>query len=321
MMGINALAIDGTLARHNDDGLLSAPKTTDDGQLEASVRTKQLATTAAAVLLLLVTAPATAGHAAPASEWETAWATAPAAAVWGADHGYAGFTIRNVVHPTVGGDRVRIHLTNRYGTEPVFFGHVTVAVSTHAGGSRDGSVDPSDGQADGPVDDVLVEGQPQFTIPAGIDVVSDPITLAIPADHDLLVTTWTPQPSGTVTYHPAAMQNSVFTRGPDDHAGDSDAAAFNESTSVWHYLSGVDVTGPPGTIVAIGDSITDGVSSTPGTNRRWTDYLAGRLVDSGQPQYAVANSGISANRVLLDGDYPNYSIYSSAGQAAQTPLP
>ncbi|MFG1610809.1 SGNH/GDSL hydrolase family protein [Actinoplanes sp. NPDC049265] len=277
----------------------------------------RLLAAAAALSVLALPSPASA-----APNWSTAWATAPAAAVGGVEQGYAGFTIRNVVHTTTGGNKVRIHLSNRYGTRPVLFGHVTVAVSAHAGGRWDGTVDRSDGAAaPGTMREVLFNGRSSFTVPAGADAVSDPVTLRVAADRDLLVSVWTPQPSGTVTYHPAAMQDSVFSRGPADHAADVSAAAFGERTQVWHYVSAVDVTGAPGTVVALGDSITDGVTSTFNANRRWTDYLAARLVAGPQPDYGVANSGISGNRVLLDCGYPNYTIYQSCGQSAQTRLP
>jgi len=276
---------------------------------------------AASVLLLgAVAAPADAGRAGPA--WTTAWATAPAAAVAGAEQGYAGYTIRNVVHTTTGGTTVRIHLSNRFGTQPVLMGHVTVAISAHAGGRRDGTIDRSDGAArPGSMRDVLFHGRASITVPARAEVISDPVRLRVPADHDLLVSTWTPQPSGTVTYHPAAMQDSFFSRGPDDRARHEAATSFPETTRVWHYVSGVDVSGGPGTVVALGDSITDGVTSTWGANRRWTDYLAARLAASPAPDYGVANSGISGNRVLLDSNAPNYTIYDTFGVSALSRLP
>jgi lysophospholipase L1-like esterase len=279
---------------------------------------------AGVVVALLFTGPALAAQPDPLSRsavWSTAWATAPSSAERGTDQGYAGYTFRDVVHPTIGGDRVRLHLSNRFGTRPVFFGHVTVAVSAHAGGGRDGTVDPSDGWARrGTVRDVLFGGVPTLTVPAGAEAVSDPVDLAVAADHDLLVSIFTPLPSGPVTYHLVAKQDSLLTRGPADHAGDPAGNAFTELTRSWYYLSGLDVTGAPGTIVALGDSITDGVASTPGTDRRWTDYLAARLVDSPVPDYGVANSGISGNRLLLDSNDPGYSGYSRFGRSAQTRL-
>ncbi|PRY33667.1 SGNH/GDSL hydrolase family protein [Pseudosporangium ferrugineum] len=271
------------------------------------------------LLLAMVAAPAEAERRGPA--WTTAWATAPAAAVSGVEQGYAGFTIRNVVHTTTGGSTVRIHLSNRFGTQPVLMGHVTVAISAHTGGRRDGTVDRSDGSArPGTVRDVLFAGRASITVPARAEVVSDPVRLSVPADQDLLVSTWTPQPSGTVTYHPAAMQDSFFSRGPADHAGEEASTAFGETTRVWHYVNGVDVSGGPGTVVALGDSITDGVTSTWGANRRWTDYLAARLASSPVPDYGIANSGISGNRVLLDSNAPNYTIYDTFGPSALTRL-
>ncbi|MFI5935498.1 SGNH/GDSL hydrolase family protein [Actinoplanes sp. NPDC051494] len=274
----------------------------------------------AALLVGMVTAPASAA-ARPGPDWTTAWATAPSAAVAGAEQGYAGYTIRNVVHTTASGGSVRIHLSNRFGTRPVLMGHVTVALSAHAGGRWDGTVDASDGTAaTGTVRDVLFNGRGQITIPARAEVVSDPVRLRVPADRDLLVSTWTPQPSGTVTYHPAAMQTSFYSQGPADHAADTAAAAFTGTTGVWHYVNGVDVSGGAGTVVALGDSITDGVTSTAGANRRWTDYLAARLGRSPVPDYGVANSGISGNRILLDAYYPNYTIYEGFGPSALTRL-
>ena len=284
------------------------------------LRSAKVLLAVSATLVALAGSPAQA--AAPAAKgWTTAWATAPAAAVNGVQQGYVGYTIRNVVHPTAGGRQVRIHLSNRFGTAPVLMGHVTVAVSAHAGGQRSGTIDASDGSASGPVQDVLFAGARSVTIPAGAEFVSDPVALTVRPDHDLLVSTWTPQPSGTVTFHPAAMQDSVFSRGPADHAGDTAATAFAEKTSVWHYVSGVDVSGGPGTVVALGDSITDGVTSTYGANRRWTDYLGTRLALSPVPDYGVANSGISGNRILLDDGYPNYTIYNTFGRSALTRLP
>ena len=276
-------------------------------------------------LIVAALAPAAVTHdgrsSSPAADWTTAWATAPAGAVTGVEQGYAGFTIRNVVHTTAGGGKVRIHLSNRFGTAPVLMGHVTVAVSAHSGGRRDGTLDPSDGSAAGRVMDVRFTGASSVTIPAGAEFVSDPVPLGVRPDQDLLVSTWTPAPSGTVTFHPTARQDSFFSRGPADHAGDATAAAFTEKASAWHYVSGVDVAGGPGTVVALGDSITDGFTSTNGANRRWTDYLAARLAGSPVPDYGVANSGISGNRVLLDDNYPNYTIYNTFGRSAITRLP
>lgn len=258
-----------------------------------------------AVLAASVPFVAQPAAAAPGTAWTTAWATAPAAALTGAEQGLPGYTIRNVVHTTAGGNTVRIHLSNRFGSAPVLFDHVTVALSAHEGGTGD----PSDGSA-AVLRDVTFGGRDAVTVPARSDYVSDPVRLRVPDDHDLLVSVWTPEQSGPVTYHPAAMQTSFVSPGPEDHAGDAGAAAFTQTTTIWQYLSAVDVSGGRGTVVALGDSITDGVTSTPGANARWTDYLADRV------GYGVANSGISGNRILLDANYPNYTVYEGFGVSA-----
>ncbi|WP_370963719.1 SGNH/GDSL hydrolase family protein [Amycolatopsis sp. cg9] len=217
--------------------------------------------------------------------WVGTWAAAPAAAVANTPDGYPGFSIRNVVHTSAGGGRARVHLSNAFGAAPLTFGHVTVAVQ----GSGPDAVP-------GTLRELTFGGAPGVVVPAGAEALSDPAELRVPADANLLVTTYVPVKSGPVTYHPAAAQTSYFTRDGDFAASES-GAPYTEQTSVWHYVSGVDVQGgAEATIVALGDSITDGVGSQAGANHRWPDYLADRL----HGRFGVLNAGISANRLLLD---------------------
>ena len=217
--------------------------------------------------------------------WAGTWAAAPAAAVANTPDGYPGYSIRNVVHTSVGGGRARIHLSNAFGATAVTFGHVTVAVQANGPDAVPGTLRS-----------LTFGGAPAAVVPNGAEVLSDPVSLRIPADANLLVTTYVPTKSGPVTYHPAASQTSYFTRAGDFTASES-GAPYNEQTSVWHYVSGVDVQGgAEATVVTLGDSITDGVGSTAGANHRWPDYLADRL----HGRFGVQNAGISANRLLLD---------------------
>ncbi|MFI9380815.1 SGNH/GDSL hydrolase family protein [Kutzneria sp. NPDC052558] len=218
--------------------------------------------------------------------WVGTWEAAPATGVANTPDGYPNYSIRNVVHTSVGGSEARIRLSNRYGTSPVTFGHVTVGVQARVGTADAASLVT-----------VKFHGSVSTTVPAGADIVSDPAPLKVPSNSNLLVTTFVPTPSGPVTYHPLAMQTSFFTRN-GDHTADTWGTAFNETTSVWHYVTGVDVLAPAkGTVVTLGDSITDGYGSTPDANHRWPNYLAERLGS----RYGVADAGISANRLLLDG--------------------
>ncbi|MFF9285970.1 SGNH/GDSL hydrolase family protein [Streptomyces griseosporeus] len=238
--------------------------------------------------------------AAPASTgvWVGTWATSPSGAEPGTGRtGMAGRSVRNVVHTSVGGTSARITLSNLYGTQPLVVTHATVAV---AAGHGTAAADP------GTLRRITFGGSTRVVIPAGRQAVSDAVRIPVPADGDVLVTTYSPSSSGPVTFHKFARQTSYAA--PGDHAADADGTAYTEHTSYWRYLTALDVLGnqADGTVVVLGDSLTDGMTSTPGTNRRWTDVLADRLrgaADAGRdvPRYGVVNAGISGNRVLVDG--------------------
>ncbi len=248
-------------------------------------------------------------------EFSTAWSAAPSAA---SRTRPAGHTIRNVVHTTIGGPLVRVRLSNRFGVGAVRFGHVTVALSAHGGGRRDGTADLSDGTAaPGTLRDLTFDGRRGVTVPRGGDVLSDAVPLAVPADADLLVTVWTPVRPRAATFHGEPKQRSLISPDEADRAADETATAFTRGTWAWFFVTAVEVTGAPGTIVAFGDSITNGAASTPGRNRRWTDLLAARLATTPDPDYGVANAGISGNRILLDAGHPRYRITAVAGRSGR----
>ncbi|WP_020660133.1 SGNH/GDSL hydrolase family protein [Amycolatopsis benzoatilytica] len=243
--------------------------------------------TAAVLMLGAVAASGSAEGDLAAHGWVGTWAAAPAAAVPNTPQGYPNYSIRNVVHSSAGGNQARVRLSNTFGTQPLTFGHVTLAVAAAASSPQ---------AAPGTMRTLTFGGQSTVVVPAGAEVLSDPAWVRVPADADLLVTTYTPAPSGPVTYHPLAQQTSFFTR-DGDFSGEESGASFTERTGVWHYVSEVDVRGPARAAVAtLGDSITDGAASTPGANHRWPDYLSDRLHGT----LGVLNAGISANRLLLD---------------------
>ncbi|MEV6240436.1 SGNH/GDSL hydrolase family protein [Lentzea sp. NPDC051838] len=238
----------------------------------------------------LVVAAASPAQAAPA-RWVGTWATAPSSAVPGTDNGYPNFSIRNIVHVSAGGKEIRVRLSNSYGRTPVQFGAVTVA---RAAGPDTPTALP------GTMRTLTFGGSPSITAPPGADVISDGVRLDVPADSNLLVSVFTPAPGGPVTHHQLTMQNSYFTR-DGNRTSDESGAAFGERTTAWHYVSGVDVRSSTlrGSVVALGDSITDGANSTWGANLRWPDQLADRV----NTRFGILNSGISGNRLLLDGGW------------------
>ena len=239
-------------------------------------------------------AGATAAGPAVAGTWVGTWGAAPAAAQPGAPHGYPGRSIRDVVHASAGGAGARVHLSNLFGTMPLTLTHVTLAVGAGPGGP-DALPDT--------VAALTFDGRASVTIAPGAGTLSDPVRIQVPAGCDLLITTYTPYATGPVTYHPHARQTSYLARG--DHTGDVEGTAFTEQSPYWRYVTAVDVWSgtAKGTVVALGDSITDGVTSTVGADHRWPDYLAERLrASTGGPQLGVLDEGISGNRLLSDAE-------------------
>ncbi|MGW4547697.1 SGNH/GDSL hydrolase family protein [Streptomyces violaceorubidus] len=248
------------------------------------------------------------GDAAPASTgaWVGAWAAAPAAAEPGTETtGMAGRSVRNVVHTSVGGTSARITLSNLYGQSPLTVTHASIALA--AGPDTAAAVADT-------LRVLTFGGSTRVIIPAGGRVMSDIARIAIPYGANVLVTTYSPVPSGPVTYHRQARQTSYLADG--DRTADVTAVAYTTPTPYWRYLTALDVLSheADGTLVAFGDSITDGLGSATDANHRWTDILAARLHEAAgtgrdTPRYSVVNEGISGNRILT----------SRAGRPADNP--
>jgi lysophospholipase L1-like esterase len=212
-------------------------------------------------------------------------------------------TLRQIAHVSLGGSRVRVVLSNVFGTAPLRIGAAHVALRECAD-NRAGCTRASETAIAGPASPITVSGQRAFTIPPGATFVSDPIDMAVPPLSDLVIDAYLPEDlSGTaLTYHASASQTTyVSARGDESGATAFDVAA---SPNSWFFLARVEVTAPATTrvIVPFGDSITDGARSTTNTNNRWPDVLARRLAAvPGAPPAAVINAGISGNRLLTDG--------------------
>lgn len=209
----------------------------------------------------------------------------------------AGRSVRNVVHASVGGTSARITLSNLYGQSPLTITHASIAVA-YADNTPAADADT--------MRRLTFGGSPAVVIPAGRQVLSDAVRIVVPQGSDVLVTTYSPSSSGPVTYHPHARQISYVAQG--DRTEDATGAGYTEQVPYWRYLTALDVLSneSDGTVVAFGDSLTDGITSTQGANHRWTDVLSQRLrtaIESGQdlPRYSVVNQGISGNQILADG--------------------
>jgi lysophospholipase L1-like esterase len=205
-------------------------------------------------------------------------------------------TVRQIFHLSVGGRALRVHVSNAFGTEALHFTSVHIARPLAAGSS---ATDPA---SDRPLS---FAGAADVTVPTSAEFVSDPIDYPVGALSDLAVTFHLNDAPARETGHPGSRATSYFVHG--DAVG---AAALTAPGKVdhWYQISEIDVQGAPGagSVVALGDSITDGHASTTNGNDRWTDVLASRLQQSPETRnIGVVNQGIGGNHLLTDGLGPN----------------
>jgi lysophospholipase L1-like esterase len=240
-------------------------------------------------LLALVLCPA-----AGAAEWVQTWGAAPqpptpAQGPFPATPAFSNETIRQTFRVSVGGTRLRLRLTNEYGTKPLAIGAVRVALADEKGNAQAGTERP-----------VLFAGKPSVSVPAGSPYLSDPIDVQVGALSSITVTMYLPEETGQCTCHAVGMQNAFVSE-----SGDFTSKPFTPSRTlqVRAFISGIDVETPRDgrALVVLGDSISDGVGSTTDKNQRWPDLLANRLNARGTNGWGVVNMGISGNRLLSDG--------------------
>jgi lysophospholipase L1-like esterase len=207
-------------------------------------------------------------------------------------------TLRQIVHVSLGGERLRVVLSNAFGTAPLSIGAASVARREKDAALVAGSSRP-----------LTFGGRAAAVIPPGAILLSDAVSLTFPAASDLAVDIFLPGDTASwnspLTTHSGAFQTS-YVSGAGNHAG---AASLTPeaTTQAWFLLSRVEVLAPAaaGTLVVFGDSITDGTRSTPDTNRRWPDELFRRLQASAATrQIAIVQAAIAGNRLLGEANPP-----------------
>jgi lysophospholipase L1-like esterase len=197
-------------------------------------------------------------------------------------------TVRQIAHVSIGGSRVRVVLSNEYGTRPVRIGAAHIAVASGGSSIAAGSDRP-----------LTFGGRVAFTIPPGAPAVSDPVDLSVTPLSELAISLFLPDITPLTTFHWDGVQTAYIGAGNQTAENEIKAA---DKTKARVLLSEIQVNAPSDAraVVTFGDSITDGNSSTPDANHRWPDYLAARLQQAGQTHVAVLNEGISGARVLHD---------------------
>jgi lysophospholipase L1-like esterase len=233
-----------------------------------------------------------AGTQAARAAWVATWAASPMAATDSprATRGFGNQTLREIIYTSAGGDALRVRLSNLFGTRPLVIGRASV------GTVLDGSqLVPGSGRP------LTFAGGPAVTIPAGAAVTSDPLGETVMPLTELAISLYLPGPTGPATNHLDAWQTSFAAAG--DQVADVQGTSFRQHETSWYFATEVDVRSATadGTIVAFGDSITDGIGSEPGADDRWPNDLARRLdAVLGNHAPGVVDEGIGGNRVLGD---------------------
>jgi len=198
-------------------------------------------------------------------------------------------TVRQIVRVSIGGTKVRIRLSNEFGTKPVLIEAASIGLTSGTADIVSGSLRP-----------LTFGSSKSITVLPGAPALSDPVELNVAPLSDVAVNLYLPAATDLDTVHQVGLQ-TAYVSAAGDFTASAEFPAVDKFTSRF-FLSGVMVepSSRARAIVTFGDSITDGSNSTVNANRRWPDVLARRLKEAGAP-VAVLNQGISGNRVLSDG--------------------
>lgn len=199
-------------------------------------------------------------------------------------------TARMIIRTSIGGSRIRVEFSNAFGAAPVDLGSAHIAQR-----AKDSALVPGTDRA------LLFDGKASARILPGAVLLSDPVDLTVPKLADLAISVFVPGDSGRASQHSQALHTTYIASG--DTTGSMEMADAM-TTRAWYWISSVDVVAPAdaGAIVAFGDSITDGTTSTMDANRSWPSLLSERLAaNPATAGISVLNLGIAGNRVLGDG--------------------
>jgi lysophospholipase L1-like esterase len=279
------------------------------------MKTNRFSTAAAAWACILLGHATMAQNAFAQEHWVASWAASPQARAAGPARAaqpaapgapaapanpaqassFNNQTVRMIVHTSIGGSRVRVELSNAYGTAALQVGAARVALR-----SKESAIVPASDHA------LTFGGKASVSIPPGALAVSDPVNLAVPKLSDLAVSVFFPADTGPYTMHSTGLHTTYIV--PGNLTGQAALASDAATTRSWYFLSSVDVAAPAdtGLIVAFGDSITDGATSTVDADRSWPSVLSQRLLaNPATANLAIVNQGISGNRVLREGTATN----------------
>jgi lysophospholipase L1-like esterase len=231
---------------------------------------------------------------APSGHWVSAWTTAlyfpitmPGIA---AGPAIANKTIRMIVRPSIGGQRLRVRFSNEFGTAPMTLASARIALTDERSKIQTAT------------DRVLTfGGSSKITIPAGAPAFSDPVDIVVKPLAEVSVSIYLAEPAPVASMHGQASHDSYIC-GPGDLTSKAELAGA-DTNQAWYFLSGIAIWMPAGiaTLVAFGNSITQGYGAKSGSYIDYPDQLAQRLAAQRVKTLAIVNQGISGNRILHDG--------------------
>jgi len=241
----------------------------------------------AGLCLFLVSTPASAERGNSSDEnWVASWGCAPGFAI---GQEFANQTLRQYVRLSVGGSRVRVRFSNETGAQPLVIGTAHLALAGHEKGSIDRPTDQA----------LKFAGNLGVTVSPGSVVLSDPVDLEVQPLTKVAISIYITRDTGSSVMH-LLGEETAYLSASGDETGETTIADATTAAERY-FLTRVEVNSPgnTGTVVALGDSITDGRGSTPDADRRWPDRLAERLNEQGL-HLGVVNAGIAGNRILHD---------------------
>jgi lysophospholipase L1-like esterase len=235
--------------------------------------------------------------------WIATWATSPQPAAPDPDEPLLNLenqTVRERVRVSLGGEQIRIRLSNEQGPSPILVGSVTVAVPIDAASVKAGTIQS-----------VTFGGHSATTIPPGAPALSDPVTFSIPQGEEISISIYFPMRVPSPTWHELALRRAVVSPHGDHTRAEKiqDGAVTDSSVLISAVL--VPAQSSQHLVVAFGDSITDGDQATVDADRNWPSDLVRRLGKTPEGvRLAVVNEGIVANRLLSDCFLPSLGCLS-----------
>src|SRR5689334_10164745 len=187
------------------------------------------AASGAAVAAAVVPGRAAAGGHQPSS-WVGTWAAVPTAVPPSNITVLQDQTVRMVLHPSIGGDQLRVRLSNEFGEQPLAIAEAHIAHRAGTGASTD-TVPGTDRR-------LTFGGRSSVVLPAGTPLISDAVRLRVSADTELVVSLYVQQRTPVTTLAAFAFQDTVIA------AGNVTAARHVTATTTlqqWFFLSGVSV--------------------------------------------------------------------------------